>query len=99
MRNGPFASVAQLFVWVLRQCRVLLITAIGGTARVFSQEPNTVSVTGGDFLRNRICAGSAGCLQQAGCVRATVCLSPVRFVLRDLHMATIFQEELRRSFS
>jgi hypothetical protein len=49
MRNGPVASVVQLFVSVLRQCRVLLINAIGGTAGVFSQKPNTVSVTGRDF--------------------------------------------------
>jgi hypothetical protein len=49
MRNGPVASEAQLFISVLLQYRVLLITAIGGTALVFSQKPNTASVTGGDF--------------------------------------------------
>lgn len=49
MRNGAVISVVQLFVSVLRQCRVLLITVIGGTARVFSQEPITISVTGGEF--------------------------------------------------
>ena len=77
MRNGPVASVVQRFVSVLHQCRVLLIAAIGGTARVFSPRPNTVPVTGGDFLRDRICAGSADCLQQAGCGCETDCVSPI----------------------
>ncbi len=49
MRNGPVISVIQLIVSVRRQCRVLLIAAIGRTAREFSQKPNTVSVTGGNF--------------------------------------------------
>jgi len=51
-RNGPVISVVQLFVSILRQYRVLLIISIGGTARVFSQKPNTVSVTDGDFPDN-----------------------------------------------
>jgi hypothetical protein len=80
MRNGTVASVVQLFVPVLHQCRVLLTRAIGGTARVFSERLNTVSVTGGNFLRDWICAGNADCLQQAGCVCETLILSPIRFV-------------------
>ena len=81
MRNGPVVSVVQLFVSILRQYRILLIIAIGGTARVFSQKPNTVSVTSGDFpdkvrffcVTGFVLVVQAVCDKQVVCVRQFAC--------------------------